>query len=316
LFINAQLAQPHLWAIYVIASLASAINGFHRPTLEAITQVLIFKREDMPAVSALVSFRFGVTTVLGPALAGFLLVKFNIKIVYLIDLLTYLGSFLAIVLIKTSLKLNTTHQPILQSIKQGLRYAMSRQELLGSYLIDFVAMVFGMPIALFPAIAESYHSAVALGWLYTAPSIGLLFASIFSGWTQHIQRHGMAIAAAACMWGLAIVAFGCTYNIYLAMLFLALAGAADEVSALFRITLWNQTIPKNFRGRLAGIEMISYMSGPLLGNAEAGLVAGAFNTQVSIISGGILCIFTVIILAILLPRFWKYTANTSIINAE
>lgn len=306
LLVNAKATVPKLWLVYLVAGCASALSGFHRPTLEALTQELVNK-DDMPAISALTSFRFGVTTVLGPSLAGLLLAKFNLSIVYCIDLLSYLGSIVAILAIHISVKQNAKEVAVLESIKQGLQYAVSRPELIGSYAIDFIAMVFGMPIALFPAIADHYYSVKYLGWLYAAPSIGLLLASIFSGWTRHIYRHGAAIAIAASLWGLAIIAFGFATNIVLAIFFLMLAGAADEISALFRMTLWNQTIPQNYRGRLAGIEMISYMSGPLLGNAEAGLVAAAFNTQVSIVSGGMLCMLGVFLLVLTLPRFWKYS---------
>ena len=307
LLINSLSSTPHLWIIYVAAGFASAFNGFHRPTLEAITQVTV-DRSDLPAVSSLGTFKTSSTMILGPALAGLLLAKFNVSSVYFIDLCTYLVSLAAILSIKIPFNIKVNTESMLGSIKQGMRYAASRQELLGSYFVDFVAMIFGMPMALFPAIAAAYHSAPALGWLYAAPSAGMLVTTIISGWTHKIHRHGVAIAWSASIWGIAIIAFGFTHNLLLALFFLAIAGAADGVSGIFRLTLWNQTIPPNYRGRLAGIEMISYMSGPLLGNAEAGIVAAACGTQFSVISGGALCVISVIILACLLPRFRQYSS--------
>ena len=124
-----------------------------------------------------------------------------------------------------------------------------------------------------------------------------------------MHRHGLAVMLAATVWGLAIVAFGFAGGPVPAVFFLALAGGADCVSGLFRMTLWNQTIPDSFRGRLAGIEMVSYMSGPLLGNVEAGMIAAAFNVKVSVISGGVLCVIGVVLCALLLPRFVGYDAR-------
>ena len=147
----------------------------------------------------------------------------------------------------------------------GLRYAASRQDLLGSYLVDINAMFFGMPMALFPQIASGLGGPAVLGLLYTAPSVGSLLATVTSGWTRLVRHHGRAIAFAAASWGIAIVAFGFAPSLWVALLALAAAGAADMISGLFRMTLWNQTIPDAMRGRLAGIEMISYTSGPAHG---------------------------------------------------
>src|SRR5205807_1996925 len=132
---------------------------------------------------------------------------------------------------------------------EGLRYARSRQELLGTYLIDMVAMFFGMPMALFPAVAAGYGGASALGLLYAAPAVGAFAAVATSGWSSHVHRHGLAIILAAAGWGAAIVGFGLSRTLPLAFLFLALAGAADMVSGILRSTIWNQTIPDALRGR-------------------------------------------------------------------
>ncbi len=310
LLFNSLPGQQHLWVIFLVAALASGLDGFHRPALDALGQKLV-EPEDMPAFSALMTFRFSVGMIGGPALAGILLAKSGLTVVYFLDFLSFFISLIAIYFLRTRFVPEKTTTSILQSIKEGLSYAKNRQELLGTYVVDFFAMVFGMPMALFPAIAEKFHSVSAIGWLYAGPSIGMLLASVFSGWTDKIQRHGKAISISASVWGLAIIAFGLTHNLYVAVLFLAIAGAGDAVSGLFRMTLWNQTIPQNYRGRLAGIEMISYMSGPLLGNAEAGFVAHMFNVQFSVISGGILCVLCVAFFAWRMPGFWNYKKSTA-----
>jgi MFS family permease len=167
-------------------------------------------------------------------------------------------------------------------------------------------MVFGMPQALFPAIAEQRGGAQTLGLLYSAPAVGALLLSFFGGISEKIKRHGAAISVSAILWGFAIIGFGLAANLWLSLFFLMLAGTFDAASAIFRQLLWNETIPNNYRGRLSGIEMISYLSGPKLGDTEAGLVAAAFGITASIVSGGILCVVTVAACSYLLPKYWNY----------
>jgi MFS family permease len=176
-------------------------------------------------------------------------------------------------------------------------------------LIDINAMFFGMPMALFPQIAQSLGGPVVLGALYTAPSAGSLLATVSSGWSGRVRHHGRAIAIAAAVWGMAIIAFGFASSLWIALIALAIAGAADMISGVFRSTLWNQSIPDAMRGRMAGVEMISYTSGPALGDLEAGVVAALAGLRVSIVSGGALCVAGTIALCALLPRFWNYRAD-------
>jgi MFS family permease len=149
-----------------------------------------------------------------------------------------------------------------------------------------------------------------LGLLYTAPAVGSLLATVASGWVARVHRHGLAIIAAASVWGLAIIAFGLAPDLWLALLSLVVAGGADMVSGIFRMTMWNQTIPDRLRGRLAGIEQVSYTSGPLLGNLEAGVVASLTSVRTSVVSGGVLCVVGVALAAIALPAFRLYDART------
>jgi MFS family permease len=306
---NAALAAPHVWLIFIVAPFMSALTGLHRPSMDSIKQEIVAK-EDFPMVGTLATFMYSITMIGGPAAGGLIISHYGIVATFVIDFLTYLfalGTVFGIGEVprhKVVSDLSTW-----QSLKEGISYASSRQELLGTYLIDFIAMIFGMPLALFPAIAQLQGGAQTLGMLYSAPAVGALFISIFGGWVTHVKRHGVAIALSAIAWGVAIIFFGLEKNFMLSLFFLALAGAADALSGIFRQTMWNNTIPNQYRGRLSGIEMISYLSGPKLGDTEAGLVAAAFGITASVVSGGVLCVAGVIIGCYFMPKFWKYHSD-------
>lgn len=310
LIINARLSHPHVWLLYVFAALFAALNGLQRPSLEALAPRLV-KPEQLPAVAALNSLRGSIGLIGGPALGGFLVVTFGPALAYSVDLLTFVASLCALWLMQVVPPPPDAQRPGIKSIIEGLRYARSRPELLGTYLIDMNAMFFGMPMALFPAIAEGYGGS-SVGLLYASPAVGALVATLTSGWTKRIHRQGLAVALAAAGWGVAIIGFGFAGRLWLALLWLALAGAADMLSGLFRMTIWNQTIPNHLRGRLAGIELVSYTTGPMLGNAESGLVASLFSIRASVVSGGILCVVGSGLLALALPEFLRYDGRAGL----
>ena len=317
LVMNALLPQPRVWVLFVVAALFAALNGVHRPALEALTPRLVAP-EQIPAVASLGMFRGSFSYIIGPALAGLIAAGFGAAVAFAIDAATFIVSILAVLLIRSvpmPAKLDDDERPSLRSVVEGLKYARSRQELLGTYLIDINAMFFGMPIALFPAIAESFGGA-SVGLFYAMPAAGGLAVSLTSGWTSRIHRHGLAVTIAATLWGVAIIVFGLVSGLWLALFFLALAGAADAVSGVFRMTIWNQTIPDHMRGRLAGIEMISYLTGPYLGNAEAGLVAARFGLGFSVVSGGVMCVIGSGVLALMLPKFISYDGREGLARKE
>lgn len=306
---NSHLAKPHVWFIILVASLMSALNGIHRPAFDSIKQQIV-AREDFPAIGALTGLIFNVGMIVAPAIGGLLISGFGVITTYLIDFCTFIFSLSCLLMIDNYPRpLQTRDESTWSALRSGVRYSLSRQELIGTYLVDFIAMIFGMPNALFPAIAQSYGGVKTLGMLYSAPALGALIMSSCSGWVKHVKHHGIAIALAATAWGIAIIFFGLAHNLYVALFFLMLAGAADDISAIFRQTMWNETIPFELRGRLAGIEMISYLSGPRLGDTEASLVAAAFGITASIISGGALCVIGVAICCYTLPKFWKYKSS-------
>ncbi len=309
LALNANLPQPKIWVLFVVATVMSALTGLHRPALDSIRQQIIAK-EDFPTASALLISAMSLTMIAGPAVGGLIIANFGITITYLIDLTTFFISLVTIILMSDIPYPKWLHdQSTMAALVSGLRYAKSRQELMGTYFVDFFAMIFGMPNALFPAIAHAHGGAKVLGLLYAAPAAGAFLLSLMSGWTKHITYHGRAVAISAGLWGVSIIFFGLASNLWVALLFLAFAGAFDAISGIFRSIIWNDTIPNDYRGRLAGIEMISYLSGPKLGDTEAGLVAAAFGVTFSIVSGGILCIIGVLGCCYMFPKFLSYRSK-------
>lgn len=308
LALNAWLPRPSLWLPFAAAGAMSALNGFRRPALEAMTPRLV-TREEIPAVAALSSLRGSIGMIAGPALGGVCIAAFGIPAAYGIDAVTFAVSLAAVATIRAMPAAEGSRSPSLAAIVEGLRYAASRAELIGTYVVDLVAMTFAMPMALFPAMAKPWGGAAAAGWLYAAMPIGSLAVSLVSGRAGRVRRHGAAVVMAAALWGVAIVALGYARSVPVAVGLLALAGAADMVSGIYRVTIWNQTIPDALRGRLAGVEMISYTTGPLLGNARAGWLAGAVSLHFSIVSGGWLCVAGVLLCIPLLPGFWRYRAD-------
>lgn len=299
---------PPAWSLYVLAGFMSGMNGLQRPSIDALMPRLV-PREDLMAAAALGSFRGSFIMIVGPALGGILIASMGLAFTYAMDVLSYVLALGCILMIRSVATPEGAERPTLESIREGFRYARSRQELVGTYVVDFVAMIFGMPMALFPALSEKLGGPGVLGILYAAPAIGAFLASVTSRWTRAVRRHGLAVTVAAAVWGVAIVIFGFCDQIVPAVFFLALAGGADAVSGIFRSTIWNQTIPDHLRGRLAGIEMVSYMSGPMLGHLEAGMAAAAFGVRASVVSGGVLCVVGVAVCAVLLPKFIRYDAD-------
>jgi len=312
LLVNALLPRPQLWLLYVVAALAAGLDALQRPSLDALLPRLVTP-DELAAAGALNSLRWTFGSILGPAAAGLLIASVGLPSTYGVDVVTFIISLLALRLMRAVPPPPDAERPSLRRVAEGLRYARSRPELLGTYLVDMVAMFFGMPTALFPSLAVLYTrhtatipTATALGLLYAAPAVGAFLASATSGWTGRVHRHGLAVLLAAGGWGVAIVCLGLAPSLPLALVFLALAGGADMVSGLFRSVIWNKTIPDALRGRLASIELISYSSGPLLGDVESGAIATIFTPRFSVLSGGVLCVVGVGLMALALPQFRRY----------
>jgi len=308
LMVNALLGHPLLWVIYGLAAIQAGLYALQRPSLDALLPRLVPESE-MTAAGALASLRGSVGMVVGPALAGVLLAVAGLPVTYGVDVLTFAVSLAALTLMRATPPAAGAERPSLRRVAEGLRYARSRPDLLGTYAVDLIAMFFGMPEALYPAVASGLGGAAVLGVLFSASAFGSMAAFATSGWTSRVHRHGWGVILAATSWGFAIIGFGIAASLPLAVLCLVGAGASDAVSGIFRTAIWNRTIPDSLRGRLASIELLSYSTGPLLGNAESGLLAALTSVRVSIVTGGVLCVVGCLACALALPAFRAFDAR-------
>lgn len=311
LLLNSLLGTPKLWLLFVIAGLSASIEGIQRPAMDAIIPRLA-PAEKMAAVGALNSLRWQAAQIGAPILAGLLLAGAGLTWLYAIDLATFAISLGCLAMLKAVPPPEKADRPSLKSVVDGLRYAKSRKELLGTYLIDINAMFFAFPYALFPFLAEDLGGAAVLGLFYAAPAVGSLLVTLTSGWTARVHRHGLAVVLAAAAWGGGIIVFGLADSLWLALVGLLIAGGSDMISGLFRGVIWNQTIPDHLRGRLAGIEMLSYMTGPMLGQTRAGLSARWLGNSGAVVWGGVACVIGTVALAAALPAFLRYDGRDGI----
>ncbi|WP_261718192.1 MFS transporter [Streptomyces sp. FZ201] len=310
LLVNALMPEPAVWPLYVVAALSSALVSVQRPALDSLWPRIV-KHEHLPAAASLNSLRWTVGGVAGPAVAGVVVAYAGLGWAYAADLLTFVLSVVLILPLAPSPASHEAAKPSLKGIWEGARYAWNRKELLGTYAIDLAAMFLAMPLALLPFLADELDAEWSLGLMYAALPFGSLLVSLSSGWTGRVHRHGRMVVLAAALWGVAIAAAGMVGNVWLVLLFLTVAGGCDMVSGIYRGIMWNQTIPDELRGRLAGIELLSYSVGPTLGQVRAGGFAAWWGVRASVWSGGLLCAGAIGLLALCLPKLMTYDARTS-----
>ena len=307
---NSLLHKPHLIPLYLVAAAFAALDGLQTPSLSAIIPRIV-DHEDMPATSALMTLRWQIGAVIAPAFGGLMISAFSVRSAYLLDVITFFASIILIARMKPVPPSEKSTPASLSSLVDGIKYAVNRKDLLGTYLVDLAAMFFAMPNALFPFWADQLHARWALGLFYSAGIVGAISVTLTSAWIKNYPFHGRAITYAALGWGAAIAIAGAMKSLWLILLFLAIAGASDQVSALMRSTVWNQSIPDEYRGRLAGIELLSYAVGPLGGQLRAGTMAALSTLRISIVGGGALCIGFVSVTAGILKEFRHYDVRTN-----
>ncbi len=297
--------------ILILAMIFAATDGIFRPAVDAmIPQVVPYQK--LPSAGALNSLRHQSSSIAGPMIGGIILASGGIAFAYTLDVLSFVVSLFLLIRISSAKPIHGAEKPSLHRIKEGIKYALSRKDLLGTYLVDLSAMFFAFPYALFPFVADELGGAWTLGFLYAAIPAGALVATLTSGWSNHVSRHGRVIAFAAAGWGLGIVLFGLVHSLVFAIIGLMIAGFFDQISAIFRGLIWNQSIPDHLRGRLASIEMLSYSVGPQMGQVRGALFARAFGLEFSLISGGILTIIAAALVSGMLKDFYKYDVNTNV----
>ncbi len=306
LMANALLPHPSLAAIYVISAVAAGLLGLASPARTAAIPRMV-RPQLLVAAYSFNQIVIQVATIVGPALAGILIATVGLPWTYGLDAASFL------VLLGTSLLLrpippeHAGQRAGLRSIVEGMSFLRGRQVLQGVYLVDLNAMIFGMPRALFPALAAGlFHVGPGgLGLLYAAPGLGALIGASTTGWAEDIERRGRAVVVAVMVWGAAVAVMGTVPWLWAALVLLAIAGWADVISAVLRNTILQSSIPDSMRSRLSSFQMAVVQGGPRLGDAEAGGVAALTSTEFSVISGGVACVAGAILVARMLPGFWE-----------
>ena len=310
LLINSLQEKPSVILIFVIAAIFAALSGLKRPSQDAILPRLV-NHDDLPSASALMSLRWQFGGIVGPSVGGIIIASYGAGAAYLVDCLTFVISLALIWQVKSVPPLDKSTPPSMAGLMEGLNYAFKRKDLLGTYVVDLAAMFLAMPMALFPFWADEIGAPYALGFFYSSITFGAVLVTLLSGWMRNYPHHGRAVIIGALGWGVAIVAAGSSNSLVLVITCLVIAGAFDQVSALFRGFIWNQSIPDELRGRLAGIEMLSYLLGPLGGQARAGGMAAMSSLRTSIVGGGLLCFGFVSLIAAVMPKFRSYDVRTN-----
>ncbi len=304
----ALLPAPPVPLIYVVAFFAAGLGAIDQPARSSAIPRLV-PRERLQAAIAIGQVNYQAAGVIGPALGGVILLLFGVAVGYLVDALTFLAAIVALLLIRPIPPLAGAARPGLAAVVEGLRFAIRRRAILGSLIVDLNAMVFGMPTALFPALALDVFRVgpAGVGLMAAAPAAGALLGALLTGWVVRIRRTGRAILLAVAVWGLAITGFGlAAFSFPLALAFLALAGAADVVSAVLRSALAQMITPDRLRGRVSAIHILVVTSGPRLGDAEASAVAAVVGPQVSAVSGGLLSLVGLGLTALAFPQLRRF----------
>jgi transmembrane secretion effector len=309
LALNADL-MPALWPLFVLPAATAALSGFESSARSAMVPNMV-RRSEVSTANAMFQALFQLGAVAGPAAAGLLLAGPGIRFVYWMDVASFGASLLSVFLISPQRPSQGGRRPGLRSIVEGFAFLRGRQAIQGAYLIDINAMVFGMPRALFPALASTVFGggAATVGFLYAAPGAGALVGALTTGWVGRVRRQGLAVIIAVIAWGLAITGFGLASWLPAALVLLAVAGWADVISAVFRNTIIQLSVPDALRGRLSGLQMAVVAGGPRVGDFEAGAVAAVFGDTTSVVSGGLACVAGALVLARLLPGFRHQRAH-------
>ena len=309
LFAQAVTGRGSVWLLYVLTALQAGLFAVDSPARGAVTPRLIPARQ-LPAATALSQVMFNFAVVVGPLLAGVIVARGGFELAYGIDAVSFFAALAAAVSIRAMPPEGGGTQAGLRSVVEGLRFLRTQPVVLMTFAVDINAMVFGMPRALFPALALGRFGGgpCAVGLLYAAPAMGALLGALLGGWFSRVRRQGFAVLVSVAVWGVAIMGFGFAATMWLAVLMLAVAGAADMVSAVFRTAILQVATPDELRGRLHGVFIAVVAGGPRLGDVEAGAMASLVSPQFSVVSGGVLCVAGVAVLAALVPAFSRYVA--------
>jgi MFS family permease len=304
---NAARSAPLIWPLYVLTAINAGLSSLDSPARMAMIPSLV-RKEVFPAAMALQQTMMNAGHAVVPAVAGIFLARFNITAAFVAEAVFFLVAALLVRRLPPMRPEGGGRALGFGSIVEGLRYLRGNRLIRANFLIDINAMVFGMPRALFPALGTVFFGgdASTVGLLHAAPGAGAFVAAVTSGWVGSIRRKGRAVVYAVIVWGLAITAFGLIRSLPVALVALAVAGGADVVSAVFRGTILQLTVPDALRGRLSAVHTGVVTGGPRLGDAEAGAVATLTSLKFSVVSGGLACVLGTLIIAKVMPELWRY----------
>ncbi|MGH9167969.1 MAG: MFS transporter [Acidimicrobiia bacterium] len=307
LALYAQGGGSAVWPIYVLVAVAAGLSGLSSPTWSAVLPALVGRR-DLPAAFALNQILFQLGQAVGPAVAGLVIARVSLAAAYWIDAASFGVAAASLIPIRPLPPQGGGRRAGPISILEGLRFLRDRRLLQATFAIDISAMVFGMPRALFPELGTRVFGGDArtVGLLFAAPGVGALLGASTSGWVGGVRRQGRAVLVAVLVWGLAITGFGVAPWLLVALALLAVAGAADVISAIFRSTILQVSVPDALRGRLTGVHTAVVTGGPRLGDAEAGTVAALTTPRISVVSGGLLSILGALLINRLFPELRSY----------
>ncbi|GAC1460544.1 MAG: MFS transporter [Candidatus Limnocylindrales bacterium] len=309
LAVTTQLGAVSVPFLYALTAVGASFSALDSPARSALIPTLLERRQVQAAVT-LNQTQFQTAAVVGPALAGVLIASFGLATTYWIDVLTYLAAIGALLLMRQTARPPAQHASVLRSLVEGIAFLGVRRILLATMSLDFLATLFGNWRALVPYYADRVFEVgpEGLGLLYAAPGAGALIVALSAGWTNRVQRQGLAILAAVTVFGLAIAAFGLLprEGFVLGLILLAVAQGADTVSSIFRQTILQLEVPDALRGRLNAINMMFVFGGPTLGQVESGAVATLWNPVAAVVSGGLECVAAVVGIALIAPRLIRY----------
>ena len=312
LAVNAVLPHPHLWPLFACTAASALFQGTNNPARRAAVTMVVPAQEITDAV-ALQTMLMQWAFVVGPSLAGVLIGAAGLDVVYAVDVASFVASVACTVPLPPLVPAGGGTPAGFSSVVEGFRFLRGERLLASTFWIDLDAMVFGMPRAVFPAIGTGlYHGgADVVGLLYAAPGAGGLVGSVLSGWVSRVRHQGRAVVVSVCLWGAAIAAFGVVPALWAGVVLLAVAGAADLVSAVFRQAILQATVPERLQGRLSGVFFAVVAGGPRLGDAEAGGAAAIGGPQFAVWSGGLACLAGVALLVWRVPELWRSSATGS-----
>jgi MFS family permease len=324
LLLGALAGEPPLALVYVGVAISAGFSAVQLATRSAIVPNLV-PEPLLPSALALNQVMWNTAMIAGPAIGGVIVGRFGLAWAYGIDVVSFVAGILSAVLMSPRPPVRRLDAYIdgaaggriavgLRSITEGFRFLKGRRALQSTFVIDLVAMIFGMPRALFPvlAITEFHRGEELVGVLFSAVAVGALLGALTTGWVRHIQRQGLAVVIAVCVWGAGIAGFGLSANwLVLALVCLAIAGAADVISAVFRSTILQTTVPDDLRGRMSAVHILVVVGGPRIGDFEAGAVASLTTPAISVVSGGIACIAGSLVVAAVYPELRRYRAPAS-----